>query len=222
MTELARGAYHQRLADLAIALAERGSLLGDGDGLFLAGPPGRDQPVLEGGVVRVRPFRAEDLDALWTMVNDPEGARLTGTHATFTRAQIDAWYGSRGEDDDRLDLAIATLDDDQCVGEVVLGGLDPDNASCWFRIGLIGPEVYGRGYGTEATRLLVGHAFGTVGLHRIELEVYAFNHRARHVYEKLGFRVEGTRCEALHWDGVYHDAIVIGLLAQEWRDTGPA
>jgi RimJ/RimL family protein N-acetyltransferase len=171
-------------------------------------------------VVRVRPF----LSRTWTRSGQrPRGARLTGTHATFTRAQSDAWYGSRrGEHDDRLDLAIATLDDDQCVGEVVLGGLDPDNASCWFRIGLIGPEVYGRGYGTEATRLLLGHAFDTLGLHRIELEVYAFNHRARHVYEKLGFRVEGTRREALHWEGARHDAIVMGLLAHEWRDANSA
>lgn len=103
----------------------------------------------------------------------------------------------------------------------MLRGLDADNASCWFRIGLVGPEVYGRGYGTEATRLLLGCAFDTVGLHRIELEVYAFNHRARHVYEKLGFRVEGTRREALDWDGARHDAIVMGLLAHEWRAANP-
>ena len=38
----------------------------------------------------------------------------------------------------------------------------------------------------------MSHAFG-VGLHRVELDVYAFNTRARHVYEKLGFVLEGTK-----------------------------
>lgn len=174
------------------------------------------QPVLEGDRVRLRPFREDDLDALWEMLGDEEGRRLTGTHATFTREQSDRWYRSRASQTDRLDLAIADVDSDTCVGEVVLHEFDADNRSCGFRISLLGPAVFGRGYGTEATRLVLGHAFATVGLHRIELEVYDLNPRARRVYEKVGFVEEGRRREALYWDGAYHDAIVMGLLADEW------
>ncbi len=174
------------------------------------------KPVLEGDRTRLRPVGEQDLDELWMMLNDEEGGRLTGTHAEFTREVADAWYRTRGEKTDRLDLVVADREDDRCVGEVVLNDLDPDNLSCAFRISLVGPEVFGRGYGTEATRLIVGHAFGTVGLHRIELEVFDHNPRARRVYEKVGFRVEGIRREALRWDDGYHDAIVMGLLADEF------
>jgi RimJ/RimL family protein N-acetyltransferase len=62
----------------------------------------------------------------------------------------------------------------------------------------------------------MGHAFG-VGLHRVELDVYAFNTRARHVYEKLGFVLEGTKREALRFDDGWVDCHVMGLLASEWR-----
>ncbi|MFA9429903.1 GNAT family N-acetyltransferase [Egicoccus sp. AB-alg2] len=179
------------------------------------------QVVLTGGTVRLRPIHEGDLDAAWEMLCDDEGRRLTGTHTEFTREAADRWYRSRGQDRDRLDLAIATLDADRFVGEAVLNDLDPDNRSCSFRISLLGPSVFGRGYGTEATRLILDHAFATVGVHRVGLEVYDFNVRARHVYEKVGFRHEGTLREALSWEGRFHDVLVMGLLASEWRGTGP-
>jgi RimJ/RimL family protein N-acetyltransferase len=174
------------------------------------------QPVLEGRSVRLRPFREDDLDPLWDMLGDEEGRRLTGTHATFTREAAERWYRSRGRERDRLDLAIADCSTDRCVGEVVLYSLDADNRSCAFRISLVGPSVYDRGYGTEATRLILAHAFETVGIHRVELEVYDLNPRARHVYEKLGFVVEGVFRDALWWEGEFHDAIAMSMLAPEW------
>ena len=181
------------------------------------------QPVLEGQRVRLRPIREDDLDQLWEMLCDPEGRRLTGTHATFTREVADRWYRSRGRETDRLDLAIADRGTDRCVGEVVLNDLDPDNRSCAFRISLVGPTVFDKGYGTEATRLILAHAFETVGVHRVELEVYDLNLRARHVYEKLGFVVEGVFRDALWWEDRFHDAIAMAILAPEWaRQVGPS
>jgi RimJ/RimL family protein N-acetyltransferase len=176
------------------------------------------QPTLTGQGVRLRPFREADLEALWAMLNGEEGNRLTGTHTDFTPEAVESWYRSRGQHEDRLDLAIARLTDDECVGEVVLNDLDAANASCGFRIALTGPHVYGRGYGSEATRLILAHAFEDVGLHRVELEVYAFNERAIHVYRQAGFTVEGVRREALRWDGRYHDALLMSLLDHEWHD----
>jgi RimJ/RimL family protein N-acetyltransferase len=174
-------------------------------------------PTLEGSRIRLRPFREDDHDALWAMVDDAEGNHLTGTHARFTREQIERWYASRNEQHDRLDLAIARVEDDRCVGEVVLHELDADNRACGLRISLTGPEVFGRGYGTEALELVLGHAFETVGLHRIGLEVYSFNDRAIHVYRRCGFVDEGIRRDALYWDGAYHDAVLMSMLAPEWR-----
>jgi RimJ/RimL family protein N-acetyltransferase len=56
-----------------------------------------------------------------------------------------------------------------------------------------------------------------VGVHRIELEVYDFNPRARHVYEKAGFVYEGTKRDTLHWDGEWIDCHVMGLLERDWK-----
>jgi len=68
--------------------------------------------------------------------------------------------------------------------------MDQQNRSCNFRI-FLGRAGRDRGLGTEATRLIVGYGFEGLGLHRISLEVYSFNPRARRVYEKAGFQAEG-------------------------------
>lgn len=70
--------------------------------------------------------------------------------------------------------------------------------------------------GTEATRLIVGYGFEQLGLYRISLTVFAFNPRARRVYEKAGFVEEGRMRQALKWDGERYDDIMMAILAPEW------
>ncbi|GHE30652.1 acetyltransferase [Streptosporangium violaceochromogenes] len=174
------------------------------------------KPTLPGERVTLRPVGPEHVDGLWELVNDPETARLTGSHGEFDRAAAEMWYRSRGDHDNRLDLAICAAEDDSYVGEVVLNELDVHNLSCNLRIALVGPRVFGRGYGTEAIRLLLDHAFTATDLHRIGLEVFDFNDRAAHVYRKVGFVEEGVRRDALRWKGRWHSAVVMSILAPDW------
>lgn len=174
------------------------------------------KPTLTGDLVVLRPVAEADAPALFAAMLDPEVVRLTGTHAQFSLAELTRWYATRAEHHDRLDLAIVERATGECVGEAVLNDLDASNSSCSFRILLFGRRFFGRGLGTEATRLVLRHAFATVGLHRVELEVYAFNPRARRVYEKVGFVHEGTKRDALHWDGGWTDAYAMAMLAPDW------
>ena len=98
-----------------------------------------------------------------------------------------------------------------------LQDLDADNQSMCFRIALGGAADFGRGYGTEATRLLLDYAFDVVGVHRVTLEVFDFNTRAQRVYEKCGFVREGVQREALYWHGQWHDTIDMAVLAGDPR-----
>ena len=77
-----------------------------------------------------------------------------------------------------------------------------------------------RGLGTEATRLIVGYGFERLGLHRISLEVYAFNPRARRAYEKAGFQVEGVLRQSFRYEDQWIDAIAMSILAPEWPPAG--
>jgi RimJ/RimL family protein N-acetyltransferase len=181
--------------------------------------PFRDQPVVKGDRVRLEPQGLEHFDGLWQMLNDEEGARMTGSRHRFEEEFARTWVATRQDHDDRADFAVVRNDDGEVLGEVVLNELDATNACCNFRIGLRGPEVFGKGYGTEATGLLLDYAFDLVGLHRVELEVYEFNPRGRRCYEKAGFVQEGVRRKALHWEGEWYDVVLMGILASDPRPS---
>ncbi|GAA2149615.1 RimJ/RimL family protein N-acetyltransferase [Humibacillus xanthopallidus] len=185
-------------------------------------PPFGLKPTLAGALVTLRPITAADADTIDRIVReDPEVARLTGSVHTSTEQvegmpieDLRAIYGRWATADDRLVLAVVDQATQEMVGEVVLNKWGEDNRSCSYRT-LIGAQGRGRGLGTEATRLVVEHALTTMGLHRVMLEVYDFNPRARHVHEKVGFRHEGTGLDARFFDGEWIDVHYMAVLAHD-------
>lgn len=176
-------------------------------------------PTLTGERIRLVPLGPEHAEALFESLHDPESARLTGTHRTFTRADIDAYCASRADQDDRLDWAIEDVATGRYAGGIAVNEVDADNETGGFRIDLV-EQYRGRGLGPEAIGLMLAHLFDEVGLHRVGLEVYAFNPRAQRSYEKAGFVVEGRVRESLLWDGERVDTVLMGLLRADWRGDG--
>ena len=161
-------------------------------------PPSTDRwakPTIVGSLVTLRPIADQDAEAMFEAVNDPESNDLTATEETFTYEQICDWCATRGSQDGRLDLAIVENVSGEYAGEVVLNSYDPDTESTNFRIALRGPAWFGRGLGSEATALLLQHAFAGIGLRQVTLAVLARNPRARRTYEKAGFRTRRAYVE---------------------------
>ena len=172
-------------------------------------------PVLSGPVVDLRPITVDDAMAMFLSLSDEESNRLTGTQQTFTLAEVEAHCERIAAADDRHDFAITRPGDPTYLGEVVLMDIDAQSASAGFRIALARESLFGQGLGTAATQRVVDFGFDDIGLHRIELEVYSFNDRARHVYEALGFQVEGVKRDALWQGGGFHDAVLMSILASD-------
>ncbi|MFJ8044898.1 GNAT family N-acetyltransferase [Kitasatospora sp. NPDC096147] len=176
----------------------------------------RNKPTLTGDRIRLVPLAPAHAEAAWRTLQDPELLRLTGTTRQFTRAEIDDWCATRADQPDRLDLAVEDLRTGTFLGDLALNELDRTTESASFRIAL-DPTVAGRGLGTQATRLLLAHAFDAVGLHRVHLEVFSYNPRAQAAYLKAGFVLEGRLRDAHLWDGTRHDILLMAALAPEWR-----
>jgi RimJ/RimL family protein N-acetyltransferase len=178
----------------------------------------RDQPTLVGKRVRLEPLTEAVFDGVWSMLQDPEGRRLTGTHALFAPDEVRQWLASRADQHDRADWAAIRIDDGAFLGEAVILDFDPINETAGYRVALAHPQLYGQGYGTEITGLVVGYALDTVGLYRLGLDVFDFNTRAIRVYEKCGFSVEGIKRAALLWDGQRHDAVLMSIRREDPRN----
>lgn len=180
------------------------------------------KPTLKGNRVLLRPLSPLDIEPYLMMLNDAEGQKLTGSHGSFSREVALGWLQSLGEKENRVDLGIVRLDSGVLVGEVVLNQLQFEDRNANLRIG-IGPAHHrGLGFGTEALSLLVGWAFEHLPLHRLSLEVFEFNPRAAHVYEKLGFIREGLLRQCLLWEGSYYNAILMSMLKPEYEARRPS
>lgn len=177
----------------------------------------RDQPVLQGSTLRLEPLTAAVLEDYLRSLQDPEVRRLTGTHAVFDRSGVTQWLTSRAGQHDRADWAVVRLDDGAFLGEAVVNDVDLDDESASYRVWLAGSGSTGRGYGTEVTRLVVDFAFDQLRLHRLALQVHEHNPRARRVYEKCGFTVEGRLRDALLWRGHRYDTLLMSMLSTDPR-----
>ena len=108
------------------------------------------------------------------------------------------------------------------IGSCAFSQVDGENGSAMFHITIGEKDAWGRGYGTEATQLMLDHAFGTLGLHRIALTVFEFNERAIRAYRRCGFLVEGRARESIWRDGRWWDEVAMSVLASEWRERRAA
>ena len=174
--------------------------------------------MIRGEKVILRAVEPSDVRQLWEWMQDEETMRLRDYPAPpspLAEAEKE-YHDSLGRSTDELRLAITTLDG-ELIGETALRDIDQRAGTAEFTIAIGNKAYWGRGYGTDATRVLMRYAFQQLNLHRITLYVHAFNQRAIRAYEKCGFRHEGRLRQAHFMDGEYGDELVMGLLREEFE-----
>lgn len=173
---------------------------------------------IEGKLVVLRRHVPENVAAFRRWYADPEIARLARyAEGPMRIEEIDRFFQARAIGPDALAMAIHVRTTERLIGTCALSQLDGDNGSALYHITIGEREAWGHGYGTEATSLMVAHAIGVLGLHRISLSVFAFNERAMRAYAACGFTVEGRAREAIWRDGRWWDEISMSILESEWR-----
>lgn len=148
---------------------------------------------------------------------DRETARLTGCKSHFTRDEVIHFFQECITSPDRYDFLILSPDG-HIIGESVLNEIDHELRCANFRIGLFHSQGYGKGIGSWAIEKTLEFAFREIKLHRVELNVFSFNPRAIHAYEKAGFKHEGVLRDAVKDGTSYADDILMAILEDEWRD----
>ena len=132
-------------------------------------------------------------------------------------ASADAWYEDiqkrNGEENIRLGIF---LRDGTVIGDVALQGIDWRNRSCSLGLGIARLEHRSRGYGKEAVALLLGYAFGNLGLQRVTANTLATNLGGQKSLESLGFVLEG-RARRSDWvAGEWVDKLNYAMLREEF------
>ncbi|WP_028562551.1 GNAT family N-acetyltransferase [Paenibacillus pinihumi] len=177
-------------------------------------------PHLIGERIRLREYRREDLLPMREWVNDPVITEslsdtflypqtIQDTEA-FIEGAMEGAGGHRG-------FIIAHRHTEDYIGQIDLFEIDWKNRVAELGL-VIGSQVnQGRGYGTEAIRLLQRFVFQSLNLNRLQLEVYDYNRPALRCYEKCGFIEEGRLRQRQFRNGGYCDLILMAILREEYE-----
>jgi aminoglycoside 6'-N-acetyltransferase len=164
---------------------------------------------LAGSRVTLRPVAADDAERLTEIVREPDVAAWWGSYDA-QRVRDDLL----GPEPDKVVYAI------EADGDVI--GLiqyyeenDPDYRHASVDL-FVATAWQGRGYGTEALRVVARHLFDDRGHHRLTIDPSATNERAIRAYEKVGFRPVGVMRQYERGpDGTWRDGLLMDMLADE-------
>ena len=177
--------------------------------------------MLKGEKVGFRPLKRSDIEYFLRWYNDMEVTQYVDGFlpsmemteekgieelATKIRAGTDVFF------------IIEALDDDnKTIGHIQLVQINPKDHKAGFGIFIGEKSHWSKGYGTEATQLILNYGFRQLNLHRIESGALAFNERSIRMQKAVGFQEEGRHRQAVFINGEYHDHIIFGLLREEWK-----
>jgi RimJ/RimL family protein N-acetyltransferase len=175
---------------------------------------------MEGKLVRLRGYERSDLDALMKWVNDEEVTDFLGPLLIYPLSSIAEEQfieGAANSSDTSRTFVIETLAERKYIGSIAFHVIDWINRSAGLGVVIGDKSCWGKGYGTDAMRVMMRLAFDKMNLHRLWLHVFDFNLRAISSYEKCGFKREGVLREERYLHGRYYDTIVMAILRDEYK-----
>lgn len=181
------------------------------------GPP-TSQPIINilGTQIALGPNRRDLLPTYLRWINDFATLRTLGgvPPRPTTFEQEVAWYEHQPSSEVRF--TIYEREEWQPIGTTALTEIDYRNRTTTFGILIGEPDARGKGYGTEATALMIDYAFTALRLHNVVLTVAEFNHAGRRAYEKVGFKECGRRRDCRWMSGKLWGTIYMACLASEF------
>jgi RimJ/RimL family protein N-acetyltransferase len=174
-------------------------------------------PFLVGQTIYLRPLERDDAPLAQAWVNDPDIRCFLRRQRPINLQAEEEFIAKLGQTEHDLGFMIVLRETDQPIGMMGLHNIDSRNRHAEFGITIGVKEYWGKGHGTEATRLMVQYAFGTLNLNRVCLLVYDDNVRGIRAYQKVGFQQEGVLRQENFHAGRYRDTIVMSILREEWE-----
>lgn len=165
--------------------------------------------------------RDAEIESKWT--HDPDYLRLLSADPArpLSPAQVKKRYEEAEKEaeksHDAFHFAIRLRDGDRLIGFIRVFDILWSHGSGRLQLGIGDPADRRRGYGREALRLVLRYAFDELNLHRLTAMTFEYNTAALAFLQQAGFQIEVRRRQAIQRDGRRWDAIMLGLLRDEWK-----
>ena len=166
---------------------------------------------LEGEHVYLSPINVEDTEKYVKWLNNYDIVKYLNIYNSMVSLEGEREFLSK-EANKEFMFAIIKKDNDELLGNVGLDSISYKNGSATLGI-FMGEEAnLGKGYGSEAIKLVIHYAFNDLRLHSINLKVFDDNLRAQKAYQKCGFVECGRLHDSLYRGGQYHDEIIMEIV----------
>jgi len=182
--------------------------------------------LFEGERIRLAPIEPEkDAETISKWTHDPDYLRLTSPDParpiapSVMKKKLEEQEKEIEKEKNQFHFAIRAKSDDRLIGLVSLAWIQWTHGVGTLRLSIGGLADRGKGCGSEAMKLILRYAFDELNLHRIGANTFEYNTGALRFLERHGFVVEVRRRQALNRDGRRWDAIVLGLLREEWDEV---
>jgi ribosomal-protein-alanine N-acetyltransferase len=175
---------------------------------------GKFKGFLEGDRIYLRGVCPDDVnEAYYRWMNDPEVNKyLESRFYPHSLERLRDYVCSKLGDQENPFFAIILKEGDRHIGNIKLGPINTIHRFADIGIIIGEQDCWGKGYGTEAIRLIVEYAFNTLNLHKVTAGFYKPNIKSMKAFEKAGFSQEGVRKSHCYCDGKYVDDILFGLV----------
>ncbi|WP_087974231.1 GNAT family N-acetyltransferase [Oceanobacillus rekensis] len=163
--------------------------------------------------LQLRPLEKEDLEFVYKMRTNPDVMDYWFEEPYTTMEKLMKSYEAGQDSDTQRQFILYHYKEK--VGYLGLFGIDNRHRNAEFAI-MIAPSQQGKGYATDATRLIVEYGFNQLNLHKLFLYVVKHNEKAVHIYQKVGFQIEGELKKHFFVDGDYHNALFMSLFREDY------
>ena len=180
--------------------------------------------IFKGNLVRLSAMDSEEVGKVFSIQGrDSELMRLmdTGPTRLHSAKASSKFIEKMIEEDTPANhfFSIRALDDNRLLGDIDIDVINNwGSRDAFVGLGIYERENWGKGYGTDAMRLIVQFGFIELNLRRITLTVFEYNPRAIRSYEKCGFQVEGRMRGRILKDNKRWDLLFMSILRDEWKE----
>lgn len=174
---------------------------------------------LLGKRVYLSPMSIDDADTYVRWLNDFRVTDGTGSSSRMLNLPAEQKWITQNLESLSNTFAIVRLEDDKLLGNCSIHDISSPHRSATVGLLIGDKENRGRGYGTEALKLLVSYGFFYLNLHNIMLQVFSFNESAINAYQKIGFKEIGRRRECYYLNGTYYDQLYMDILKAEFPES---
>ncbi len=178
-----------------------------------------------GDLTCVRAVESSDVDEVLKYWNDLNFRRLLGPPIPWSRKFLETWLQRRADANPwrngMIELAVTDKVTGEFLGFVHLEDIKRPHNRAEFGVSIQNPDNQSKGYGTDATRVMLWVAFNILGLHSVYLDTMEDNERAIHTYEKVGFKQVGILRETEFIDGAFKGLLIMDILRNEFELANP-